>query len=58
MAKTVAIETREVGRLTWTNFNKRVKAAGSQADLARELGVADSTVRNWGLRLRTRRASV
>ena len=58
MAKTVAIETREAGRLTWTEFNRRVKAAGSQAALARELNVADSTVRNWGLRLRTRRASV
>ncbi len=57
MAKTVAIETREAGRLTWTEFNRRVKAAGSQAALARELNVADSTVRNWGLKLRTLRVN-
>ena len=58
MAKVTSIQTREVGRLTWTDFNRRVKNAGSQAALARELDVADSTVRNWGLKLRTRRASV
>lgn len=58
MGKTVAIETREVGRLTWTDFNRRVKTAGSQAALARELSVPDSTVRNWGLRLRSRRAAI
>lgn len=52
MSKTVTINTRQLGRLTRTELRRRVKAAGSQARLARELEVSDSTVRNWSLRLR------
>ena len=46
------INTKQLGRLSRTRLRKLVKANGTQAALAREIGVSDSTVRNWGLRLR------
>lgn len=55
MAKAVTINTKAAGRLSWTGYNKLVKGR-TQAEVARDLGVAPSTVRNWGLRLRTKRS--
>lgn len=50
MASTV-INTKQ-GKLSWTTYNKLVKEHGTQRKVAEEMGVAPSTVRNWGLRLR------
>lgn len=50
-SKPVTIQTNKLGRLSRTALKKRIREAGSQAALAREIGVADSTVRNWRLRL-------
>lgn len=52
MAKTITLQTEALGRLTRTELRRRIKAAGSQAALARELGVAPTTVRSWAWRLR------
>lgn len=57
MATAIAINTEALGRLTYTDLNRRVKAAGSKAALAREVGVDPSTVRTWAHRLNTIRAS-
>ena len=57
MGKAIFINTEKLGRLTWTQYNKMVKEAGSQAALARKLNVNPSTVRTWGDRLRAVRAS-
>ena len=59
MATVTAIETEKLGRLTWTQFNKLVKAHnGNQAEAARSVGVPAGTFRKWGERLRARRALV
>jgi len=59
MATVTAIKTEKLGRLTWTQFNKLVKAhGGNQSAAARELGVPAGTFRKWGERLRARRALV
>lgn len=58
MATVTAIETEKLGRLTWTQFNKLVKAhGGNQSAAARELGVPAGTFRKWGAKLRNLRAS-
>lgn len=56
MSKAATINTNAAGKLSWTGFNKLVKGR-TQVEVARELGVAPSTVRNWGLRLRNLRNS-
>jgi hypothetical protein len=62
--KTVAINTQRLGRLTYTSFNKLVKAhGGNQTEVARVLSdtgaqVAPGTVRKWGERLRAQRELV
>jgi ActR/RegA family two-component response regulator len=59
MGTTTAINTEKLGRLTWTQFRKLVKAhGGNQSAAARELGVSPGTFRKWGERLRAQRASV
>ena len=57
MGKAITINTENQGRLTWTRYNTMVKQSGSQAALAREIGVSPSTVRTWGDRLREVRSS-
>lgn len=57
MGTSTVINTEAAGKLSWTKYNKLVKGAGSQVAVARQLGVAPSTVRNWGLRLRTLRSA-
>lgn len=54
MAKTITLQTEALGRLTRTELRKRIKNAGSQAALARELGVSPTTVRSWAWRLRVK----
>jgi DNA-binding transcriptional regulator YiaG len=46
------IKTETLGSLSRTALRRKIKASGSQAALARTLGVSASTVRNWTLRLR------
>lgn len=50
--KTIKLKTDRLGDISLGKLNKLIKAAGSQARLARELGVPTSTVRNWSLALR------
>jgi hypothetical protein len=58
-SKTVAINTERLGRLTYTQFNKLVKAhGGNQSAAARELGVLPGTFRKWGERIRAQRELV
>lgn len=45
--KPTIIETAQLGKLSYTKLNKLVKQHGSQAELAREIGVPSSTVRGW-----------
>ena len=49
---TVKLNTVALGKITASKLRKLVKLAGSQAALAREIGVPTSTVRNWALTLR------
>lgn len=56
MGTAAVINTQAAGKLSWTKYNKLVKGR-TQVEVARELGVAPSTVRNWGLRLRTLRSA-
>lgn len=53
-SNTVKLRTEKLGTITRTSLAKRVKEAGSSAKLARELGVADSTVNGWRYRLNLR----
>lgn len=57
MGTSTVIKTEALGQLSWTKFNKLVKSAGSQRAVASDVGVAPSTVRNWGLRLRNLRSA-
>jgi len=50
--KTIKLHTERLGDISQSKLNKLIKAAGSQARLAIELGVPSSTVRNWSLALR------
>lgn len=58
-SKTVAINTERLGRLTYTQFNKLVKAhGGNQSAAARELGVLPGTFRKWKQKLVSQRTGV
>lgn len=51
MAKAISINTEKLGRLTYSQFNKEVKSAGTLAAWARNRGVSPSTARTWRQRL-------
>ena len=55
MAKPITINTKSLGKLSISQYRKRVKSAGSKAAFAREVGVDPSTVRTWGQRLEVAR---
>lgn len=57
MGTSTVIKTEALGQLSWTKFNKLVKSSGSQAEVARSVGVSPSTVRNWGMKLRNLRSA-
>lgn len=58
MARYKSIETQALGTIYRTTLEKRIREAGSQAKLARQLNVAESTVRNWRLRLKKETSSL
>lgn len=50
------IETKALGKLSWTKFNKLVKEAdGDRAEAARRVGVSPTTFRRWGTQLEAAR---
>jgi len=48
----VKIKTERLGTLSRSKLAKLIKEAGDQKRLAVSLGIPESTVRNWNLRLR------